>query len=61
MHTGSRLAKFAIVEKNHVMIQMEDGRSLCGRWIHVIPSVPIKDRIIGGPLVILNVASHLVG
>ena len=32
--------------------------SMC-RLTHVIPSVSIKDRIIGGPLVILNVASHL--
>ena len=38
---------------------MEAGQSLCGRLIHVIPSVPIKDRIVGGPLVILNAASHL--
>ena len=40
---------------------MEAGQSLCGRWIHVIPSMPTKDRIIGGPLVILNTASHLAG
>ena len=34
--------------------------SMC-RLTHVILSVPIKDRIVGGPLVILNVASHLAG
>ena len=40
---------------------MEAEQSLCGRLIHVIPSVPIKDLIVGGPLVILNAASHLAG
>ena len=40
---------------------MEAGRSLCSRGTHVILSVPIKDRIVGGPFVILNTASHLAG
>ena len=40
---------------------MEAERNLCGRLIHMIPSVPIKDRIVGGPLVILNAASQLAG
>ena len=29
------------------------------RLTHVIPSVPIKDRIVGGPLVILNACLSL--
>ena len=40
---------------------MEAEQSLCGRLIHVIPFVPIKDHIVGVSLVILNVASHLAG
>ena len=32
--------------------------SMC-RWTHVIPSVSIKDLIVGGPLVILNACLSL--
>ena len=39
MDTGARLAIFVIVEKNHGVIS---------RLAHVIPYVPIKDRIIVG-------------
>ena len=40
---------------------MEVGRSLGCRLTLVIPSEPLKDRIIVGPHVILNAASHLAG
>jgi hypothetical protein len=46
--TGSRLAIFAIVEKNHVMMSMEVRQSLGCRMPLVIPSKPLKDRIIVG-------------
>jgi hypothetical protein len=40
---------------------LEIRRSLCCRLTHVIPFVPLKDRIIAGPNVILNTTSHLAG
>ena len=61
MDTEARLTIFSIVEKNHgVKVNRDLAESMC-RLTHVIPSVSIKDRIIGGPLVILNAASYLAG
>ena len=61
MYTWSRLAIFAIVEKNHVMMSMEAEQGLGCRMTLVIPFEPLKDRIIVGPHVILNATSHLAG
>ena len=36
------------------------AESMC-RLTYMIPFVPIKDRIVGGPLVILNTCLHLAG
>ena len=48
MDTKTRLAIFAIVEKNHGA-KVNQGRteSMC-RLTHVIPSMPIKDRTFVG-------------
>ena len=65
MDTEARLAIFAIVEQNHYRgtepwgnVTRVRAESMC-RLTHVIPSVPIKDHIIGGLLVILNACLSL--
>ena len=59
MDTEARLAIFAIVEQNHGVKENQGwAESMC-RLTHVIPSVLIKDHIVGGPLVILNACLSL--
>ena len=58
MDTEVWLAIFAIVKKTWDNVTGGRVESMC-RLTHVIPSVPIKDRIIGGPLVILNACLSL--
>ena len=54
MDTEARLAIFAIMEKNHGVKENQGRAESMRRLTHVIPSVSIKDRIVGGRLVILN-------
>ena len=48
MDTEARLAIFAIVEKNHGWKSKSRPGGVYGRFTHVTPSVPIKDRIVVG-------------
>ena len=49
MDTKAWLAIFAIVEKNHGLKSKSRPGGVYGRFTHVTPSVPIKDRIVVGP------------
>jgi hypothetical protein len=62
VNTWSRLAIFAIVKNNHVMMNnwRPGGILYVGGVVTiVIPSVLIKDQIVEGPLVILNACLSL--
>ena len=50
MDAEARLAIFAIMEKNHEVIKMENGGRVESmyRLTHVIPSVLIKNRTVVG-------------
>ena len=62
MDTGARLAIFAIVENNQVMLyKWRLGGILYVDGVKLIPSVSIKDRTIVGPCSRLNTASHIAG
>ena len=48
MDTKAWLAIFAIMEKNHGLKSKSRPDGVYGRMTHVIPSMPIKDRIVVG-------------
>ena len=48
MDTEARLAIFAIMEKNHGLKGKSRPGGVYGRFTHVTPSVPIKDRTVVG-------------
>ena len=50
MDTEARLAIFAIVKKNHGLKSKSRPGGVYGRLTHVIPSMPIKDHTVVGPL-----------
>ena len=58
MDTEAWLAIFAIVKQNQDNVTRGQVESMC-RLTHVIPSMLITDRIVEGPLVILNTCLSL--